>query len=806
MLPRENVRACVGWLLAAAVIFVCASAPALAAAASGPAGAGALSPRLAALATPAVRSLPPAGQARVLSLARQGPGSLLREGNRVLVEVRFEHGAAAGVEDLRAAGAEIVNVSSRYQTDTVAATPAELRRIAAVANVGAVTEVLTPLVFTAGSACPSGLAVSEGDTQLRAAQARGEFDVSGSGVTVGILSDSFDQATQVADGSGPVATHAAEDIASGDLPGAGNPCGYASAVNVLENDLPKPEKEEPTDEGRAMAQIVHDLAPGANLAFASALNGPLSFAENIKKLAKPVPEGAGAQVITDDVAYFEEPFFQDGPIADAINEVTSTGVDYFAAAGNDNLIEEPEPGVERNIASWEAPEFRDSPPTPTSSCPEALRTRVGATNAADCMDFNPGPVIDNTFGITVEEGATLTVDLQWAEPWYGVETDLDAYLLNSAGEPIEKGGIPVGSTRNNVSISKEPVEVFQWENTGPTQGVQLAINRCISTCNPAASLSATPRLKFALLENGGGVSSTEYPTSSGGDTVGPTIFGHAGTAGANAIAAVPFYTSSEPEEYSSRGPVTHYFGPVNGTTPAAPLTSPETLAKPDVAATDGGASTFFASCVSSAWRFFGTSAAAPHAAAVAALVLQTNMSLTPAEVRTALAEGATPVGSFGQSAVGAGLIDAVGALEFLGAPQPFPNAVPGSPPSPPLCMESPSEPEPTPTPVTPPSTPTTTAAPPAAPTKQLQVVIAKHPPKVVRSRRSARRLTFLLGANEADVTFVCKVDRAVFHVCGTPFFHRYTIGPHVVRVMGHGSAGSADETPAVYGFQVKRVR
>ena len=60
---------------------------------------------------------------------------------------------------------------------------------------------------------------------MKAAEARGKFFFDGSGIKVGILSDSFDQATEAADGSGKVATNAAEDIASGDLPGVGDPPG-----------------------------------------------------------------------------------------------------------------------------------------------------------------------------------------------------------------------------------------------------------------------------------------------------------------------------------------------------------------------------------------------------------------------------------------------------------------------------------------------------------------------------------------------------------------------------------------------------
>ena len=93
---------------------------------------GVLSPRLAELAKPSVRLEPPARQAAMLSVASIGPGSLQREGGRILVDVRYERGAASATEALRAAGARIVSVSRPLQTVTVAAAPASLRAVAAV--------------------------------------------------------------------------------------------------------------------------------------------------------------------------------------------------------------------------------------------------------------------------------------------------------------------------------------------------------------------------------------------------------------------------------------------------------------------------------------------------------------------------------------------------------------------------------------------------------------------------------------------------------------------------------------------------
>ena len=120
---------------------------------------------------------------------------------------------------------------------------------------------------------------------------------------------------------------------SGDLPGAGNPTGRERPVVVLE-DSPGG-----TDEGRAMLQIVHDVAPRARLGFATANGGEVNFANNIRALAgfQDAPNaqpGFEADIIVDDVIYLAEPFFQDGIVAQAVDEVAAAGVSYFSSAGN----------------------------------------------------------------------------------------------------------------------------------------------------------------------------------------------------------------------------------------------------------------------------------------------------------------------------------------------------------------------------------------------------------------------------------------------------------------------------------------
>ncbi|HHQ13984.1 MAG TPA: hypothetical protein ENK16_03055, partial [Chromatiales bacterium] len=153
----------------------------------------------------------------------------------------------------------------------------------------------------------TGIVTSQGDTAIAADLARTSFGVTGTGITVGTLSDSYD-----------CLGGAAADVSNDELP---------SGVTVLADETGCGSG---TDEGRAMMQIVHDLAPGADQAFHTAFGGTADFANGITELATV----AGANVIVDDVIYFAEPMFQDGPIAQAVDSVKQMGVAYFSSAGN----------------------------------------------------------------------------------------------------------------------------------------------------------------------------------------------------------------------------------------------------------------------------------------------------------------------------------------------------------------------------------------------------------------------------------------------------------------------------------------
>jgi hypothetical protein len=582
-----------------------------------------LSFRLEALSqTPALNNVSAETQGAVLSLAPSGPGSLVRDDQgRILVEILMADISSEQIQSLQDAGILILHVSDRYNTITALVDPVYLPSVVSITAVQSIMEVLSP---QNNSTCPVGIAVSEGDTQLYASTARSNYSIDGTGVQVGVMSDSYNKYSSAV-------TSSDTDVTNGDLPGVTNTCGYTTAVNVLQEYA-----SSGSDEGRGMMQIVHDLAPGTTKSFATAFTSLTSFADNIRNLRT-----AGADIIVDDVTYFSEPFFQEGPVNVAISDVVNDGALYFTSAGNANLI-----SGGNNISSYEAPSYR------STTCPAAMSL------TGDCHNFEPSGGASATSRITLPNGCRVRINLQWSEPWYGIATDIDIYLINSSDSTV-------ASSRYNNITSNMPYEFLSYTNsTGTTQDFRIVINRYSGT--------GTPRLKYVFMQNGSScMTSVQYNTSSGGDVVGPSLVGHSATKDGFSVAAVPYNNSNTPENFSSRGPATHYYGPVIGTTPASAITA-DVLQQPDFAATDGGCTSFFGSYSSSTcYRFYGTSAAAPHAAAVTALLKQRanqlSMPLTRMVTKYVLQATARTVSGGNLYSVGSGLIDANAAVAKISA-------------------------------------------------------------------------------------------------------------------------------------------
>lgn len=459
-----------------------------------------------------------------------------------------------------------------------------------------------------------GSTTSQADAAMNADFARNSFGVDGSGVTVGVLSDSYD------DLGG-----AFSDVASGDLPGVGNSLGNTTPVNVLQDF-----GGSASDEGRAMLQLVHDVAPGAELGFHTANGGQAAFANGIIDLANV----AGSDVIVDDIIYLAEPMFQDGMVAQAVDTVVADGVSYFSSAGNNA----------RN-----AYESTFNPVT------------IGGL---ELHDFDPGTGVDVFQSITVPQGSGFTISFQWDSPFFSVSggaaspNDLDIFVLDSTGSTVLESG-------ENFNIGNDPVEVFSFFNDGShgSEEFNIAIS---NFTGPDAGL-----MKYVMFEDGN-ITINEFDTASG------TLYGHANANGAEAVGAA-FYQDTprfgtDPavlENFSSPGPT-----PILFETDGTPTN--ELRQKPEIVAPDGTNTTFFGGDVEGDGfpNFFGTSAAAPHAAAVAALMLEAAPGTNPADIYATLENTAldmddpfTPAFDVGvDDATGYGLIQADKAVEELVTP------------------------------------------------------------------------------------------------------------------------------------------
>ena len=452
----------------------------------------------------------------------------------------------------------------------------------------------------------------------------------GSGITVGVLSDSYDTAPNDLNGD-PLTIHAAEDIASGDLPGPGNP-NNPNPVLVLEEYHPGPTDPAGNDEGRAMLQIIHDIAPKAKLAFATAFISLVDFANNVRRLRTD----ANCDVIVDDVFYTEEPFFSDGIVAQAVNDVVFSSslagnkCAYFSSAGNQ--------GGGGYISNFN-PISDAAARAPLPGQNLKLNQVPAALTTGGFHNFNPDPAgppdISQTFLLPAE--SSLEIDFQWNDPFdqiNGVTTDYNILVFDDAGNYIAG----FSGTADNMA-TQEAIEDITIENTGGTDAnFQIAIARAgTSPSTPVAS-----KLRYlAIDDSGSGLGASEYYQP---DAV--CTFGHNCATGALGTAAYvyddnPSVPVSQPftpaiEDFTSPGPATIDFDASGNR-----LAQSEVREKPDIAAPDGGNNTFFGFDYEgdNFPNFFGTSAAAPHAAGVAALLLQKAggpASLTLQEMKQAL--------------------------------------------------------------------------------------------------------------------------------------------------------------------------
>ncbi len=484
----------------------------------------------------------------------------------------------------------------------------------------------------------TGQADNEAEYSTFSNVAQTTYNVNGAGVTVGVISDSVNQYN-----GGLSESYGTLDL---------NP---ANPVNVL-GDGPAGS----TDEGRAMLENIHDIAPGANLAFDTVGTSDLAMSQSVTALATT----ANSNIIVNDIAWADDPMFQDGVISQAIEKATADGVTYFSAAGNDG----PANGYESA--------FRAASGTPT-----------GLT-AGTYMNFNPsgGTTLELPITTTIPN-AELTFNFdqpfETQEPTGStgvVTSNVDVLIVDAS-----TGAVVVGAAANNNNVAiQEPWQFVQI----PSAGSYYIAIQVVSGPNPG-------HIEFASFNDTSTALTVSQTFGTAGATSYPTSYGHKGIADTIGVAAVPWwspapYLGQNPlasEPFSSSGPDLFDLNAAGGSI------TPTTVDNPTITAPDGGNTSFFSpgnvintsntppffpgepstptNLSQDLPSFFGTSSASPNAAAIGALMKQLVPTITPAEIRAGLIASAASSPLNGSAPGtwdvqgGYGLVNAVKALDAI---------------------------------------------------------------------------------------------------------------------------------------------
>lgn len=456
-----------------------------------------------------------------------------------------------------------------------------------------------------------GSVTSQGDAIMGSDDARDTFGIDGSGIKVGVISDGVDSL--------------AASKMSGDLP----------------NDVQVGDPGN-GDEGTAILEIVHDIAPGAALAFHNGTT-TLNFINAINFF-----RNNGVDIIVDDLGFLSEPYFQDGSVAQAAAQAVADGIVYVSSAGNDK------------DAHYQAL-FLDS--DPDDGEPEL-----------NPHDFGEAAGESSDIGMTIQLPAnrSSTVVLQWSNPFGEASDDYDLFLLDSDTADV------IDSSTDTQDGNDDPIEIASVANNGVGTGFfDIVINKF-------AGEDQTLEIYFL-----GSGTPVEYNVPE------DSVYGHPAAPGVISVGAtfngsVDFFSSEGPSSIFFPSVVTTALGEAGRAASLLESRDTPTIVAPNRVSTSVPGFTSFA----------GTSASAPHAAGVAALVLEalgpgaeaqssgiessivsTKQVDEVTNIITGTADDIPPAGY--DSISGFGSVNAFAAVEeALGGanPQPTPTPQPTSPP------------------------------------------------------------------------------------------------------------------------------
>jgi len=310
-----------------------------------------------------------------------------------------------------------------------------------------------------------GSVTTEGDVVLNADQVRAlGFD--GTGVRVGVISDGVDSM--------------AAAQGTGDLPGTVTIQTYPGSG----------------DEGTAMLEIVHDLAPGAELGFC----GPSTSLEMVT-CVNDLANVFAADIIVDDLGFFDQAFFEDDFVAQAVANVVSSGVFYTSSAGN-------------------------------SAETHYQGDYVDSVDGLGSHEISAG---NNVFDIPAS--GIVRVFLQWSNPFDGTASDDYDLCLQGEGAGACAG---FNSLQNGIGGDDYP-----WEGRLLDCTLGCAVQVRLISGNPQT-------LELYVLD----IAALSDPAD---QVAADSIFGHPAVPGALAAAAVDQASPDTIETFSSRGPVTIIF-------------------------------------------------------------------------------------------------------------------------------------------------------------------------------------------------------------------------------------------------------
>jgi hypothetical protein len=503
---------------------------------------------------------------------------------------------------------------------------------------------------------------TQGDPLVQAEAVRNMLGVDGTGVRVGVISNGIAGIFATGCGSCTATASSPSPITLGDLP---NAMGVRNSAGVLvstsggiisaqsfrsDGDLEAKTLGSEGAEGTALLEIIHDLAPGASLYFANAETS-LEFEQAVDYLA------ANADIVVDDISFLEAPSY-DGTSPVSANTSNALGNDgnpirgYFTAAGN--FAQNHYEGA-----------YVDSTVDGTSFTGESGHLHLFQGMANDPMPV-PGVTTDNeNLGpsafdplIIVPPGQQISVYLAWNDSPGQSANDYDLFLVPLACKASASGlpltpcaltGTALATSENPQTGTQDPVESLTWSNdSGANATVGIVIQNIKN--------QAAPRTFDMFIAGYGGKSTSPNHNF---NSISGSIAAQA-DAGGGVVTVAAINQLSCPSPDDCVGPVDPYSS--QGPTQVTPQ-SPTAATKPDLTAVDnvcitgaggfGNANATPPNCPPlpasyTPASFTGTSAAAPHVAAVAALLLQTAPCLlatsnlvTPSNARMALRSNLT---------------------------------------------------------------------------------------------------------------------------------------------------------------------